>query len=182
MYCIQCGSLATYTTPKGDARVRLVCTSCGHIHYDNPKLVCGTLCVHDGKILLCRRAIEPRYGFWTLPAGFMEIGESMAEGAVRETLEEADAVATDTKLYAIFDLPHLGQVHVMYLTHLADGRFGVGSESLECRLFAPDEIPWDELSFRTVELSLRYYVQDLKLGDDLGAYPLHQTVLEDLPE
>lgn len=182
MYCIQCGSPANYAIPKGDSRERLVCSQCGYVHYDNPKLVCGTLCVHDGKILLCRRAIEPRYGFWTLPAGFMEIGESMADGAVRETLEEADGIAINTKLYAVFDLPHLGQIHVMYLARLDGGRFGVGSESLECRLFAPDELPWDELSFRTVEMTLRCYVDDLgRCGDGFDAYPLHQIVLDDKP-
>lgn len=180
MYCMQCGNPATHTIPQGDSRPRLVCSVCGYIHYDNPKMVCGTLCVHDGKILLCRRAIEPRYGFWTLPAGFMEIGERMAEGAVRETYEEADGVAIDTKLYALFDLPHLGQIHAMYLSRLDGGRFGVGTESLECRLFGVDELPWDELSFRTVEQTLRYYVQDVvSHGDDFGCYPLYEVVLND---
>lgn len=112
----------------------------------------------------------------------MEIGESMAGGAVRETLEEADGVAVDTKLYALFDLPHLGQVHAMYLARLDGGRFGVGSESLECRLFAPDELPWDELSFATVEMTLRYYVADLaNVGNDWGGFPLHQMVLDNKP-
>lgn len=180
MYCIACGSPATHTIPTGDSRPRLVCLACKHIHYDNPKLVCGTLCVHEGKILLCRRAIEPRYGFWTLPAGFLEIGESMADGAVRETLEEADAIAIQPKLYALFDLPHLGQIHAMYLARLEAGKFGAGTESLECRLFALDDLPWDELAFRTIEHSLRHYQNDVgQWGDKFDNYPLHQIVLDD---
>lgn len=180
MYCLHCGSSAHYTTPTGDSKNRLVCPSCGYIHYENPKVVAGVLAVHDGKILLCRRAIEPRYGFWTLPAGFLEIGESMKEGAIRETLEEADGIAINAKLYAMFDLPHLGQIHVMYLANLQDGRFGVGVESLECRLFAPDEIDWDNLSFRTVKKTLAHYCQDVeKFGDDFASYPLYEVVLDD---
>lgn len=180
MYCLRCGNPAHYTTPTGDNKPRLVCTNCSYIHYDNPKVVSGVLAVHDGKILLCRRAIEPRYGFWTLPAGFLEIGESMKEGAIRETLEEADGIAINPKLYAIFDLPHLGQIHVMYLASLQNGQFGVGTESLECRLFGLDEIDWDNLSFRTVIKTLEYYRQDVKtFGDDFAKFPLHETVLDD---
>lgn len=179
-YCIQCGHPADLKTPENDSRPRLCCPTCGHIHYENPKVVAGTLCVHEGKILLCRRAIEPRYGAWTLPAGFLEIGESMRDGAVRETLEEADAIATESQLYALFDLPEFGQIHVMYLAHLKDGAFGCGTESLECRLFGLDEIPWDELSFRTVIKTLEYYVEDAKHhGEALADYPLYETVIED---
>lgn len=178
MYCLHCGNPATLTIPQGDTRPRLVCTACHYIHYENPKVVAGTLCVHDGKVLLCRRAIEPRYGFWTLPAGFLELGESMQDGAIRETYEEADGIATDTKLYALFDLPHVGQIHAMYLAKLQDGRFGVGTESLECRLFALDDIDWDNLSFRTVKQTLRYYCQDVSThGSNFGAYPLHESVI-----
>lgn len=181
MYCLHCGSPANYTIPAGDTKSRLVCTTCGYIHYDNPKVVSGVLAVHNQKILLCRRAIEPRYGFWTLPAGFLEIGESMREGAVRETFEEAEGVAINTKLYALFDLPHLGQIHTMYLAQLQDGKFGVGTESLECRLFGIDEIPWDMLSFRTVELTLRYFLDDLKTKscDNFDQFGLYETVLND---
>lgn len=178
-YCIECGHVAHYIVPDNDSRERLVCPNCHYIHYENPKVVSGTLCVHDGKILLCRRAIEPRFGFWTLPAGFLEIGESMRDGAVRETIEEADGVATNTKLYALFDLPHVGQIHVMYLANLQDGQFGIGTESLECRLFALDEIPWDELSFRTVKLTLQYYCQDIAKFSQFDDFPIHETVLED---
>ncbi len=122
-YCIQCGSTASYKIPEGDNRERIVCDNannskthnCGYIHYQNPNPVCGALVVHEGKVLLCKRAIEPQYGLWTIPAGFMEIGETMMQGAERETLEEAEALATDMKLYCLFDLPAIGQIHVMYL-------------------------------------------------------------------
>lgn len=187
-YCLQCGQPANHTIPDGDTRSRLVCSACGYIHYDNPKLICGTLAIHDGQILLCKRAIEPRFGYWTLPAGFMEIGETMAQGAVRETLEEADAIATNTHLYALFDLPQFGQVHAMYLANLQDGLFGVGSESLECRLFLPHQIDLPNLAFETVKLTIEHYLADrtklIELGkdaDDFTNYPLHQISLAHLP-
>ncbi|UNU74015.1 NUDIX hydrolase [Moraxella nasovis] len=187
-FCLQCGSTATLTIPDGDQRERLVCGACGHIHYENPKMICGVLAVHDGKILLCKRAIEPRFGFWTLPAGFMELGETMADGARRETLEEADGVATDLRLFALFDLPHLGQIHAMYLAKLKDGRFGVGAESLECRLFYPDEIDMANLAFKTVRQTIEYYLNDkaaleqqAKNSDDFAHYPCHQICLFDRP-
>lgn len=183
-FCLQCGQKATHTIPDGDSRERLVCGSCGYIHYENPKIVCGVLAVHEDKILLCRRAIEPRYGLWTLPAGFMENGETMSEGAKRETMEEAEGVAVDLKLYALFDLPNLGQIHAMYLAHLKDGAFGVGSESLECKLFYPDEIDMDNLAFETVRCTIEYYLKDkarlkqtAKDSDDFRHYPLYETCL-----
>ncbi|MDO4442243.1 MAG: NUDIX hydrolase [Moraxella sp.] len=185
-YCLHCGKPATHTIPQGDSRERLVCTDrdCGHIHYENPKMVCGVLAVHDGQILLCRRAIEPRYGLWTLPAGFMELGETMRQGAIRETVEEADGVATNTKLYALFDLPQWGQIHAMYLANLQDGKFGVGSESLECRLFYPHEIDMDNLAFETVKQTIERYLADKdeldrqgKDSTDFGNYRLHEICL-----
>lgn len=180
MYCLHCGSPAHHKIPEGDTRPRLVCSSCGYIHYENPKVICGVLAIHEQKILLCRRAIEPRYGFWTLPAGFMEIGESMRQGAVREMNEEAEATSHQPRLYCLFDLPHIGQIHVMYLGTLKDGQFGVGTESLECQLFAIDEIPWDEISFRTVEMTLRAYIDDIaNHGHDMAHYPIKEFVLAD---
>lgn len=185
-YCLHCGSVATHTIPQGDSRERLVCTDrdCGHIHYENPKMVCGVLAVHEGQILLCRRAIEPRYGLWTLPAGFLENGETMRQGAIRETVEEADGVATNTKLYALFDLPQWGQIHAMYLANLQDGKFGVGSESLECRLFYPHEIDMDNLAFETVKQTIERYLADKdeldrqgKDSTDFGNYRLHEICL-----
>lgn len=182
-YCIQCGCTASYRIPEGDNRERIVCddASCGYIHYQNPNPVCGALVVHEDKILLCRRAIEPQYGMWTLPAGFMEIGETMLEGARRETVEEADAIATDLKLYCLFDIPELGQVHVMYLANLQDGKFGVGTESLECALFTEEDIDWDDIAFETVKRTLRYYLNDRKAVDnsnnDFINFPLYEETL-----
>lgn len=183
-YCLQCGATAHYAVPTGDSKERLICSVCHHIHYENPKMVCGTLVVHDGRILLCRRAIEPRFGLWTLPAGFMENGETMKDGAVRETAEEADAVATEAKLYALFDLPALGQIHAMYLAKLQDGKFGVGAESLECRLFLPDDIDMDNLAFETVKQTIELYLHDKlmieqqgKDGNEFCHFPLHEICL-----
>lgn len=177
-YCIQCGHTANYIIPDGDDKVRLVCPSCHHVHYENPKVVAGVLAVHEGKILLCRRAIEPRFGFWTLPAGFMEIGETMQAGALREMYEEADAFANYAKLYALFDIPERGQIHAMYLSDIKDGVVGCGTESLECRLFAIDELPWDKISFTSVYFTLKYYLKDLQnYGTDWRQYPLHERTI-----
>lgn len=159
-YCLQCGALTKIAIPSGDNHERVLCDTCGYIHYENPKMVCGTLAVHDGKILLCRRAIEPRYGLWTLPAGFMEIGETMADGARREMVEEADGVAVGLHLYRLFDIPKLGQIHAMYLSVLQDGLFGVGAESLECRLFTYDEIDLPNLAFETVRQTIMDFYAD----------------------
>ena len=148
-------------------------------------MICGVLALHQGKILLCRRAIEPRYGLWTLPAGFMENGETMADGAKRETVEAAEGMAIGLKLYALFDLPNLGQIHAMYLANLQDGKFGVGSESLECGLFSPDEIDMENLAFETVKQTIEHYLADKaaleKLGkdsDDFSNYPLHEICID----
>ncbi|MFL1732338.1 NUDIX hydrolase [Moraxella oculi] len=182
MYCLQCGNPAHHAIPAGDSRERLICHACGHIHYDNPKMVCGVLATHEGRILLCRRAIEPRHGFWTLPAGFMELGETMEDGAKREMAEEAEGTAVNAKLYALFDLPNWGQIHAMYLATLKDGVFGAGAESLECRLFDPHDIDLDNLAFETVRKTVEYYLADKQaiaaLGkdvDDFSQYPLYQA-------
>ena len=179
-YCQQCGKPATYTIPPHDSRERLVCTdpNCGYIHYDNPKVVTGAVCVHGDKVLMCRRAIDPRKGYWTLPAGFMEIGESMAQGACRETFEEAAAAAINPKLYCVYDIPHLGQIHIMYLCTLQAGEFGVGAESLACGLFGQDDIARDDVSFESVRLTLDAFWQDFaRYGNDFGRYPVHQDVI-----
>lgn len=183
-FCLQCGQPATHTTPQGDSRERLVCTSCGYIHYENPKMICGVLAIHEERILLCRRAIEPRYGLWTLPAGFMENGETMMDGAKRETYEEAEGMAVNLKLYALFDLPHWGQIHAMYLANLQDGQFGVGTESLECRLFYPDEIDMENLAFETVRQTIKRYLADKenlekldKDSTDFNNYGLHEVCI-----
>lgn len=164
-FCQQCGSAKVeLRVPHGDDRERHVCPDCGFIHYLNPKVVVGTIPVWGEQVLLCKRAIEPRYGLWTLPAGFMEEGESLEEGAARETLEEAMARVRIGQLYVTLSLPEISQVYVMFLAELKDLDFGPGSESLEVRLFSEAEIPWNDLAFRTIGESLRYFFADRSAG------------------
>ncbi len=151
-----------------------MCAACGAIHYRNPKVVVGCLATLGTEVLLCRRAIEPRRDLWTLPAGFMENGETLEQGAARETLEEANARVEMGGLYTVISLPHISQVYVMFLARLADRGFGPGPESLEVRLFREEEIPWERLAFRTIARTLRQYFLDRRDG----AFPLHVSVLE----
>lgn len=164
-FCSECGGKVVLGIPEGDDRERHICQQCGAIHYINPRVIVGCLPVHEERILLCKRAIEPRRGYWTLPAGFMENGESTAEGAARETWEEAHAEAVDLMLYRVFDVPHISQVYAFYRCGIRDGRFGVGPESLESDLFEFDDIPWDDLAFPTVQEVLREYLEDRVHGD-----------------
>jgi len=164
-FCSHCGHAVEQRIPEGDSRLRHVCPDCQTIHYQNPRIIAGCLPVWDGKVLLCRRAIEPRYGFWTLPAGFMENGETIAEGAARETWEEAEANVSDLRLYTIFNIPYINQVYMLHRGELVEGRYGVGVESLECRLFTEDEIPWDELAFPSIRKTLRHYFADRAGGE-----------------
>ena len=159
-FCGQCGASITLKVPVDDNRQRHVCDACETIHYINPKVIVGCLPTVGDKILLCKRAIEPRYGKWTLPAGFMENGETSADGAARETWEEAAAKAVDLVLYRIFDVPHISQVYLFYRCGIENDEFGAGPESLESALFSEEEIPWDELAFPTVR-ELRGQVADL---------------------
>jgi ADP-ribose pyrophosphatase YjhB (NUDIX family) len=159
-YCSHCGSPVTILIPPDDDRLRYVCKSCQTVHYQNPKVVAGCLPVYQDKILLCRRAINPRAGFWTLPAGFMELDETSLEAAVRETLEEANARVEVVELYAVFNLPHVNQVYMMFRSDLLDLKFSPGTESLEAKLFSEEEIPWDELAFTTIRQTLKFYFQD----------------------
>ncbi|HIF18838.1 MAG TPA: NUDIX domain-containing protein [Cycloclasticus sp.] len=161
-YCPQCGSDTKSLVPAGDNRLRDVCVSCDIIHYQNPRIIAGCIPVWEDKVLLCKRAINPRRGFWTLPAGFMELGETTEQAAVRETQEEAQAVVAVDELYAVFNLPHINQVYMMYRSALLKPEFSSGVESLETRLFTEDDIPWDELAFETMRMSLEYYFQDRK--------------------
>lgn len=163
-FCNSCSAAVTLQIPEGDNRPRYVCSECHEIHYQNPRIVAGCLPVYDNRILLCKRAIEPRYGYWTLPAGFMENGESCEEGAARETLEEACANVTNLRLYTLFSLPHIDQVHLFYLADMTDGKFSPGSESLMTELLSEEQIPWDELAFPTIGKTLRYFYQDRKNG------------------
>lgn len=159
-FCSECGQGVTARVPDGDTRSRFVCDHCQTIHYQNPRIVAGCLAVHGQQVLLCRRAIEPRRGFWTLPAGFMENGETTEEAALRETWEEARARLQHQELYMLFNLPHINQVYMFFRGELADLEFSAGEESLEVRLFHEHEIPWDELAFPTVGKTLKQYFLD----------------------
>ena len=159
-YCCHCGASVSLKVPAGDVLPRFVCDVCRTIHYQNPKIVVGCLAEWNDQILLCRRAIEPRIGFWTFPAGFMEKGESAEEAAARETREEAEADVEITSLYAVFSLPHISQVYLVFRGILRRSTFGAGSESLETRLFQPDKIPWDALAFPVIHETLSRYVVD----------------------
>ena len=163
-YCPQCGSAVALIVPEGDNRERHVCTDCDHIHYQNPRIIAGCIPVWEDKVLLCKRAISPRKGFWTLPAGYMELHETTEQAALRETLEEAEAVVKTDELYAVFNLPHINQVYMIYRSALLKPEFSSGVESLEVCLYSEDEIPWENLAFETIRLSLEYYFEDRRAG------------------
>ncbi|MBK1619008.1 NUDIX hydrolase [Lamprobacter modestohalophilus] len=163
-YCSQCGSGVTFTVPEGDNMPRHVCAQCGTIHYQNPKIVVGCIPEWGDQLLLCKRAIEPRYGLWTLPAGFMENGETVQQGAARETWEEAEARVEVGRLYALFNLPHINQVYMLFRARMLEPEFGPGSESLETQLMTESEIPWDEIAFPVIQESLQLYFRDRAAG------------------
>ncbi len=163
-YCSKCGARVEISVPPGDNRPRHVCTRCGEIHYQNPKIVTGCIPAWGDQVLLCRRAIEPRHGLWTLPAGFMENGESCQEGAARETLEEANARVRILQLYTTFNLPHIDQVYLLFRGELLAPDFSPGEESLEAALFREEEIPWEELAFAVVRETLKLYFTDRRHG------------------
>jgi ADP-ribose pyrophosphatase YjhB (NUDIX family) len=163
-HCRACGAATDYIVPVDDNRARAVCTACATIHYENPLNVVGTVPVWQDQILLCRRAIEPRYGLWTLPAGFMELGETTAEGAWRETDEEAGAHIEMQGLFSILNVTRVGQVHLFYLARMLDTHLDPGPETIEARLFSEADIPWDELAFRTVRETLQLYFADRRRG------------------
>ena len=174
-FCSECGAAAIeLKVPEGDSLPRYVCGACHAIHYRNPKIVVGCLPEWEGRVLLCRRAIAPRQGLWTLPAGFLENGETLAAGAVRETREEASAEVEMGELYTVISLPQINQVYMMFRARLLAPAFGPGSESLEVRLFDEEAVPWDELAFRTIARTLRNFFLDRRLG----AFPLHVSALE----
>ena len=163
-FCSQCAAPLVRRIPPGDDRPRHVCDACGTIHYQNPKIVAGSIPEHGGKVLLCRRAIEPRSGLWTLPAGFMENGETMEEAAVRETLEEANARVEVDALFTCLDIPRINQVYVMFRGRLAGGSFSPGAESLDARLFEEAEVPWDEIAFPAISHTLELWFHDRRNG------------------
>jgi ADP-ribose pyrophosphatase YjhB (NUDIX family) len=164
-FCTNCGTPLVKNVPPGDSRERHSCPACGMIHYQNPKLVVGCIPEWGDKILMCRRAIEPRYGLWTLPAGFMENGETTAEGAIRETLEEAGAHVQIGSLFNLINLPHINQVYLMFRARLLDLDYCPGTESLEVQLFSEQQIPWNDLAFLTIRQTLGHYFEDRKAGD-----------------
>ncbi len=159
-FCNQCGATVSKKIPEGDNRLRYVCSSCQEIHYQNPKIVVGCIPEYENKVLLCKRAIEPRYGCWTLPAGFMELRETSFEAALRETLEEANARVRISELYTVCSLPYASQVYMIYRSQLLDLDFSAGEESLEVKLCAEDEIPWNDIAFTTIKHTLKFYFQD----------------------
>jgi ADP-ribose pyrophosphatase YjhB (NUDIX family) len=171
-YCRHCGAAAEHRAPgQGDEHERAVCPACGTIHYVNPLLVVGTVPVlDDGRVLLCRRAIQPRRGYWTLPSGFMELDETLAQGALRETLEEAGAQIEMGPLFTLVSVPRVGQVHVYFRARLLSAQFDPGPETLAVQLAAEDQIPWSEIAFPTVRETLHCYFADRKAG----AFGVHE--------
>lgn len=176
-YCSHCSATVELLIPEGDSLPRYVCTTCHVIHYQNPKVVVGCVPEWEDKILLCRRAIEPRLGWWTVPAGFMENNETLAQAAARETLEEANARVEIGNLYAIYSLPHISQVYVLFRAQLLDLDFKPGIESLEVKLMNEHEIPWNEMAFRVIHDPLRRYFNERRQGK----FGFHMGVIERPP-
>lgn len=177
-FCSECAQPVSLQIPADDTRPRFVCNSCGTIHYQNPKMVVGSIPVweKDGdlRVLLCKRAIEPRYGYWTLPAGFMENEETTEDAAVRETEEEAGARIQLHELFSLVNVPHVHQVHLFYRATLLDLDYKAGIESLEVELFRESEIPWQDIAFPTVEYTLRAFFADVKkIREGDGGFTLH---------
>ena len=164
-FCSACGKPVDLRIPSGDDRDRHICDHCDTIHYQNPRIIAGCVPIYQGQVLLCKRAIEPRYGYWTLPAGFMENGETTVEGAIRECWEEAEAKMSQLELYTMVDIPHINQVYMFFLGELATPEFAAGAESLEVALFEEEDIPWDEIAFPSVTTTLEHYFNDRKTGN-----------------
>ena len=169
IYCSNCGARVIEKVPEGDDRPRHVCEACATIHYQNPKIVAGSIPEWKGRVLLCRRAIEPRYGLWTLPAGFMENGETTEQAAARETWEEAGTRIENIKLYGVFSIPHISQVYMMFRADMQNADHEPGAESLEVRLYEEHRIPWEKLAFPVVRLTLERYYNDLGNNE----FPVH---------
>lgn len=172
-FCSQCGHEVRQEIPEGDHRVRAVCPACHTIHYENPKIIAGTLPVYQGKILICKRGIEPKLGFWTLPGGFMENGESLSEGALRETEEEACCYPEIKQLLSVVSIPVINQVHCFFLAEMNEPRYETTAESTEIQLIDPEELIWDDIAFKTVKATLKHYLQYRHL--DMGSLPLLET-------
>lgn len=181
-YCSVCATPVEYSVPPGDSLPRYHCPACGTIHYQNPRVITGTLPVLEGNLLLCRRNIEPRWGYWTLPGGFMENGETLEEGAARETWEEARNAPRLRQMLSVISLPQFDQVHIYYLADMVSPDFSETAESSEVRLFRPDDIPWDAIAFRTVRATLEHYVHHLDAaGQPPQTYPVLETDIKPIP-
>jgi len=176
-FCANCGTRVVLRVPPGDSLPRHMCDACGTIHYQNPKMVVGCIPEWEDRILLCRRAIEPRHGLWTVPAGFMENGETTGDGAARETLEEANARVEALSLFAIYNIPHISQVYMLFRARLLDLDFFPGEETLEIKLCNEAEIPWDEIAFATVRNTLMHYFNDKRRGH----FGFHMGTIEPMP-
>ena len=166
-FCSRCGQPTTFVVPEGDHLPRHVCTSCGLVHYENPRIVVGCVAEHEGQILICRRAIEPRRGFWTIPAGFMENNETLEAGAARECHEEALAHVSIDSLLAVINIPEAHQVHIFFRARMVDGSFGAGPESLESKLVSAAQIPWEEIAFPSTRYALEQFLEDRAAGSHL---------------
>lgn len=164
-FCLKCGRGMAHAIPESDNRPRWLCEACGYIHYENPRVIAGCIPVWEDRVLLCRRAIDPRSGLWTLPAGFLEQGETISAGAARETLEEACCVVHPSELYTVINVPHIHQIHMFYLADMASAEHAPGAESLETRLCTESEIPWDLLAFPTVIFTLKAFFEDRAAGN-----------------
>ena len=173
-FCSECGEPLITTIPVGDNRERRVCSGCGHIHYQNPRIVTGCLVTWGDDVLLCKRAIEPRSGLWTMPAGYLENGETTHAGAIRETWEEANARVKVHGLYTMFNLPHISQVYMFYRSELIDGEFATGAESLDVQLFSESDVPWDQLAFPVITDTLKHYFSDRASG----TFPVRSADIE----
>ncbi|GAB2227477.1 hypothetical protein Droror1_Dr00009299 [Drosera rotundifolia] len=180
-FCQWCGGATKHEVPDGEEKMRAICTLCGRIAYQNPKMVVGCLIEHENKILLCKRKIQPSYGLWTLPAGYLEIGESAVQGAMRETQEEAGAEVDVLSPFAHLDIPLIGQAYVIFLAKLKKPQFSPGPESIECRLFSLEDIPFDSLAFSSMLVTLKLYIEDMKAGRLRFHYGLEQALLIFMP-
>ena len=178
-FCPKCGATVEIKIPEGDTRERYVCSSCATIHYENPRNVVGTIPLWEDKVLLCKRAIQPRLGFWTLPAGFLEVNESTQAGAQRETLEEAGAHVEVGPLFSLLNVTHAEQVHLFYLAKMHEPVFSAGIESLEVQLFSESEIPWADIAFPTVTKTLEWFFSDRSAGKLVNASEI-MTHLHDI--
>jgi len=176
-FCSNCGAPVALKIPPGDTLPRHVCDACHTIHYQNPRMVVGCIPEWEDRILLCRRAIEPRHGLWTVPAGYMENGETTFQGALRETLEEANARVEIDSIYALYNIPHINQVYILFRARLLDLDFRPGAETLEVKLMKEAEIPWEQIAFASVRNTLTRYYEDRKKGE----YRFHMGPIEQAP-